>query len=294
MSNSKHPLSNVLGKKIKASYVFIQRLVQDRRALIGSLILLCTFVAAILAPEIAPYDPSMSSGPRLAPPSIKYPLGTDNFGRDVFSRVIYGSRISLYVGSISVSIAFLLGVPLGMIAGYYKGYLDEGIMRLIDAMLTFPPLLIALIIMASLGSNLRNVLIALGFVYTPFFARVTRSATLSIVNEDYISAAHIRGETNFYILFKEVLPNIIAPLVVQISLTFAFAILAESALSFLGMGTQPPTPSWGLMIQEGKLYLQEAPWLIFGPGSAIAVVVFASNILGDALRDILDAKEGIR
>jgi len=294
MSNSEHPLSNVLGKKIKASYVLIQRLVQDRRALIGSLILLCTFVAAILAPEIAPYDPSMSSGPRLEPPSIKHPLGTDNFGRDVFSRVIYGSRISLYVGSISVSIAFLLGVPLGMIAGYYKGYLDEGIMRLIDAMLTFPPLLIALIIMASLGSNLRNVLIALGFVYTPFFARVTRSATLSIVNEDYISAAHVRGETNFYILFKEVLPNIIAPLVVQISLTFAFAILAESALSFLGMGTQPPTPSWGLMIQEGKLYLQEAPWLIFGPGSAIAVVVFASNILGDALRDILDAKEGIR
>lgn len=255
--------------------------------IVGGLIII-----AIFAPILAPYDPNAIDSTAITEaPSSEHIFGTDKFGRDIFSRILMGARISLYVGLLSVGIALAIGVPLGTISAYYGGFTDEFIMRLMDAMMSFPGILLALVVMAVLGPNLTNVLIALGFVYTPYFARISRSATLSEINEEYVDAARARGERNPYIIFREVLPNITAPVIVQASITFAFAILAEAALSFLGMGTQPPTPSWGLMINGGRGYMADAPWMVVFPGLAIGFTVLGYNMLGDAMRDILDPKE---
>lgn len=280
-------------KQISRYLSFLGEIRRNSKAMLGLSIVLGLILIAIFAPLIAPYNPEAISGTnKVQSPTLQHPFGTDNFGRDIFSRVLHGARISIYVGLMSVGISITAGVPVGLAAGYYGGMIDESVMRIMDAMMSFPPILLALVIMAALGPNLTNVLLALGFVYTPYLARVTRSATLETVNEEYIQAAEARGEGDLYILFKEVMPNTLAPVIVQASISFAFAILAEAALSFLGMGTQPPTPSWGLMINEGRGYLTDAPWMAVFPGIAIGITVLGLNMFGDALRDILDPKVG--
>lgn len=287
------PDSIISQHRLERYLSFLHDIRRNTKAMLGLSIVLGLIAVALLAPLLAPYDPTqIAAGSRLEAPSLSHPFGTDNYGRDVFSRVLYGSRISIYVGLMSVGIAIAFGIPLGLVSGYYGQLVDDTVMRLMDAMMSFPPILLALVIMASLGPTLTNVLLALGFVYTPYLARVTRSATLETVNEEYIQAAEARGEGDLFILFREVLPNTLPPIIVQASISFAFAILAEAALSFLGMGTQPPTPSWGLMINSGRGYLTDAPWLALFPGIAIGVTVLGLNMFGDALRDILDPKVG--
>jgi len=268
---------------------FVGQILRNTKALFGLTIVLSLVAVAVAAPMLAPQDPNaVDVTQRTQGPSLEHPFGTDNFGRDVLSRVILGSRISVYVGVMVVGIATLIGVPMGAIGGYYGGYVDEFLMRLVDGMISFPAILLALVIVSMLGTSLTNVLIALGFVFIPSFARVTRGATLSNVNEEYVDAARARGESDIYIIFREILPNALAPVIVQATIAFAFSILAAAGLSFLGMGAQPPTPSWGLMISKGRGYLASAPWMTVFPGLAIAAVVLGFNMFGDGLRDILD------
>ncbi len=259
--------------------------------MIGLFIVVALVVIAIFAPVIAPYAIDTTSvADRTQPPSVDHPFGTDDLGRDIFSRVVMGSRISLYVGFGAITGALLIGTIIGLVSGYYGGLIDELLMRFMDAAMSFPPILLALTLMVVLGPDLTNVIIALAFVYTPYIARVARSATLSERNEAYVESAIARGENNPHIIFREVLPNCSAPLLVQGSLNIAFAMLAEASLSFLGLGAQPPTPSWGLMINTGRGFMQSAPWIIIFPGIAIAITVIGFNLLGDGLRDVLDPK----
>ncbi|WP_435157567.1 ABC transporter permease [Haladaptatus sp. DFWS20] len=270
---------------------FARQFRNNTKAMIGLTIVLVLIVVAIFAPAIAPYAFDKTSvSDRTQPPSIDHPFGTDDLGRDIFSRVVLGSRISLYVGFGAITGALLIGTIIGLVSGYYGGLVDESLMRLMDAAMSFPPILLALTLMVVLGPELNNVVIALAFVYTPYIARVARSATLSERNEAYVESAVARGENNPHIIFREVLPNCSAPLLVQGSLNIAFAMLAEASLSFLGLGAQPPTPSWGLMINTGRGFMQSAPWIIIFPGIAIAITVIGFNLLGDGLRDVLDPK----
>lgn len=270
---------------------FARRFRRNTKASIGLAIVLVIVFVAIFAPLLAPYPIDETSiDDRTEPPSADHLFGTDDLGRDIFSRVVMGSRISLYVGFGAVGGALLVGTVIGVVAGYYGGLVDEVLMRLMDAAMSFPPILLALTLMVVLGPELNNVVLALAFVYTPYIARVARSATLSESNEAYVESAVARGEDTGYIIFSEVLPNCMAPLLVQASINVAFAMLAEASLSFLGLGAQPPTPSWGLMINIGYGFMQTAPWMILFPGAAIAVTVIGFNLLGDGLRDVLDPK----
>jgi len=270
---------------------FSRRFRRNTKAMIGLLLVLGLVFVAAFAPLIAPYQIDTTNiEDRSEAPSLEHPFGTDDLGRDVFSRVVMGSRISLYVGFGSIVGALFVGTVVGLVAGYYGGMVDEVLMRLMDAAMSFPPILLALTVMVVLGPNLNNVVLALAFVYTPYIARVGRSATLSERNEAYVESAVSRGETDSQIIFSEVLPNTMAPLLVQASLNIAFAILSEASLSFLGLGAQPPTPSWGLMINSGRGFMESAPWMILAPGIAIAITVIGFNLLGDGLRDVLDPK----
>jgi peptide/nickel transport system permease protein len=263
----------------------------NTKAMVGLAIVLALVLVAAFAPLIAPYSISQTSiEDRSAAPSLDHPFGTDDLGRDIFSRVVMGSRISLYVGFGSIVGALVVGTTIGIVAGYAGGLLDETLMRVMDAAMAFPPILLALTVMVVLGPNLNNVVLALAFVYTPYIARVGRSAAISERNEEYVEAAVSRGEGDGYIVFQEVLPNCLAPLLVQASINVAFAMLAEASLSFLGLGAQPPKPSWGLMINSGRGFMQTAPWMIVFPGLAIALAVIGFNMLGDGLRDVLDPK----
>jgi peptide/nickel transport system permease protein len=246
---------------------------------------------AVLAPLISPYDPvAQNFDSTLQGPSGQFLLGTDMFGRDQLSRIIYGARISFMVGLISVGIALLAGGLLGLIAAYARGWLDNLIMRVMDVLLAFPFLLLTIAIMASFGTNLVNAMIAIGIVYTPSFARITRAATLGVMEQGFIEASRALGSSPTRMMLRHVLPNITGPLIVQTTLSLAFAILAEAALSFLGLGTQPPTPSWGLMLNEGRSFFNTAPWLAIFPGVAITLAVLGFNLLGDGLRDALDPR----
>ena len=267
------------------------RLKRNSKAYLGLLIVLSVILVAVVAPFVAPYEKNATDlTSRTESPSLEHPFGTDELGRDVFSRVILGTRISLYVGILSILVALLGGLTIGVVAGYYGGWVDELLMRIMDAMMSFPPILLALAIMVVLGPQLSNVVIALGFVYTPYIARVGRSAALTERNQEYVESAVARGESHPYIVFREVLPNCMAPVFIQASINVAFAMLSEAALSFLGMGAQPPTPSWGLMIDAGRGFIETAPWMILAPGLAIAYTVIGFNLLGDGLRDVLDPK----
>lgn len=268
---------------------FVRR---NPRVLLGGTIVLALLAIAALAPVVAPYDPIQVDVQRsLVGPSAAHWFGTDDLGRDVFSRVIWGARISLSVGLISVAIGFLVGVSIGLAAGYLGGLVDLLAMRGIDALLAFPALLLAIAITAALGPQIENAMIAIGVVAVPAYARLTRGQVLSVREREFIVAARTVGVTPLRIVLRHIFPNITNPLVVQATLSTAFAILAEAALSFLGLGAQAPTPSWGQDINYSVRYLSNLFWwMSAGPGLGIFLAVFAFNFLGDALRDALDPR----
>ena len=270
---------------------FFYRFFHNRLAVIGSVILLLFVALAVFAPLIAPYDPlSNDYNALLAPPSKVHLCGTDNLGRDILSRIIYGARISLRVSLVSVAIATAMGVLLGVAAGFYGGVVDIIISRVLEVMFAFPEVLLALLIMSILGPSLNNIMIAIGIVYTPIFARITRGAVLNVKDSLYVEAATTMGVRKSTIITRHILPNILSPIIVQVTLSLAFAILSEAALSFLGIGVEPDVPSWGMMLNYGKTWIELAWWVGVFPGVAIALSVLGFNVLGDGLRDILDPR----
>ena len=264
---------------------------RSKLALIGLAIVGVLVVLAIVGPTVAPYDPNdLNVRQRSLPPSLNHPFGTDDRGRDVLSRVLYGARVSLQVAVIAVGISATLGVLLGAVSGYLGGWVDELIMRFTDILFAFPGILLAIAIMGVLGPSVTNAMIALGIVYTPIFARITRGSVLVIRSEVFVEAARSSGAAAPRIVSRHVMPNVVAPIIVETTLSLAFAILAEAALSFLGLGTPPPAPSWGRMLSEGRSFIQDAPWMGIFPGLAIVLTVMGFNFLGDGLRDALDPR----
>jgi ABC-type dipeptide/oligopeptide/nickel transport system permease subunit len=270
----------------------LRRAARARLAPFGAAVITLAVFIALAAPLVAPYDPlAQNLGNTLAAPGRDHLLGTDNVGRDVLSRVIWGTRVSLVAGLVvSVVLAVSAGSLLGVVAGYCGGRVDGLVMRVMDAVLSFPPLVLALALGAVLGAGLTGVLLALGVVYTPTFARLMRGQVLTITARDYVDAARALGASGWRIAARHVVPNAINPIIVQASLSVAFAILAEASLSFLGLGIQPPQASWGSMINAGRGYLQQAPWIVFGPGAALFVTVVGLSFVGDAVRDALDPR----
>jgi peptide/nickel transport system permease protein len=257
----------------------------------GAFIILAFLVIGIFTPLVSPYHPNQQDlSAALQQPSRSHLLGTDDLGRDVLSRIFYGTRVSLVVGVVAVAIASLLGITMGMVAGYFGGWINAVIMRSMDAMLAIPPLVLALVIATALGGGLRNVLISLGISMMPGYCRLTCGLVLSLKESDYIISARAVGVNNVNIMFRHILPNAFAPLLVLITLMMGTMILAEAGLSFLGVGVAPPTPSWGSMVSKGYLYLLTNPILSFSPGIAIALLVLSFNMVGDGLRDALDPR----
>jgi peptide/nickel transport system permease protein len=270
-----------------------RRLGQRPAALVGLAVILFFAGIALAAPLVSPYDPIATDwlAVRKAP-SLRHLFGTDEIGRDVVSRVIWGARASLLAGLVSVSIALALGMPLGLVSGYQGGIVDGVAMRMIDAMLAIPFLILAIALAAFLGPNLTNAMIAIGVSQMPVFARLTRAQVLAAKHEDYVEAARAIGNPDRRILLRHILPNISAPILVQATLAIAAAIIAEASLSFLGLGQQPPAPSWGSMLNTAKNFLSQAPWMAVWPGLAIFSLVLSFNLLGDGLRDALDPRRG--
>ncbi|CCE04624.1 putative ABC transporter permease protein; dipeptide transport protein [Bradyrhizobium sp. STM 3843] len=270
----------------------LRRLLKRKGAVVGLTIIGLFIVLAAFAPLIAPYDPIQTSWALVRKaPSAAHWFGTDDLGRDVLARVIYGTRASLTAGAVSVSIALMIGVPLGMLSGYVGGALDELISRLTDAMLACPFLILAIALAAFLGPSLANAMIAIGISTTPIFVRLTRGQVMSVKVEEYIEAARSVGDSDLRIAVGHILPNIMPPLLVQATLSMAAAIIAEAALSFLALGQQPPYPSWGSMLNAAQRFLTNAPWMAIWPGLAIFLVVFSLNLVGDGLRDALDPQQ---
>ncbi len=257
-------------------------------ALIGGATVSIVVLVALAAPVLAPHDPVAQIAKPLRPPGGEFLAGTDEFGRDELSRLIYGARVSLYVGVLAVLIALAVGGTSGLVAGFHGGWVDDAVMRVMDMLLSMPPLVLAIAITAVLGPSLTNVMLAIGIVYSPTFARVARGPTLAVVQRPYIEAARAIGASSLAIVLRHVLPNVAAPILVQATVSLSTAILTEAALSFLGLGTQPPTASWGLMLSAARQYMLIDPWIAVLPGSAIAVTVLGFNLLGDGLRDVLD------
>ena len=258
--------------------------------MIGASVVGVMVLTALLADPLAPHDPISQLTLRLRPPSRAYLLGTDEFGRDILSRIIFGARISLTVGTASVAISLIGGVPIGLVSGYYGRWVDLLIMRVVDIMLSIPPLVLAVAISGLLGATLRNAILAIGIIYAPTFARLTRGAVLSTTRNDYVDAAKAVGASDLQIMLSHVAPNAAAPVIVHATLTLSTAILLEAALSFLGLGTPPPAPSWGTMLGAGRKYLETSPWVTIFPGMAIMLAILGFNLLGDALRDALDPR----
>jgi peptide/nickel transport system permease protein len=273
----------------------VGELVSNPSALVGTIIIVLTLTAAIAGPAITSHDPTESNTQqRFAGPSLldsdnsEYFLGTDNYGRDLITGTLLGGRSSLLLGISSAGLGLLIGVPLGLIAGYSGGKIDEIIMRLMDSLMSFPSLLLALLILTTLSSSIWNAIIAVGIAYFPRIARVVRSATISVKNEQYVTAAEARGESSVSIMFKEILPNITSPIVVEGTIRIGFAMLIGSSLSFLGLGAQPPTPDWGYMVAQARVYTYSSMWFLLWPALALGITVTGFNLLGDGLRDILD------
>ncbi len=264
---------------------------RNRLAFIGILIVAFILLLAILAPWIQIHDPlKQNIGQRLQKPSFQHILGTDQYGRDVWARAVRGAQVSLIVGIIAVGIGIFFGTPIGAISGFYRGRLDEVIMRCMDAFLAFPPILLALVVVVILGSSLFNTMIAIGIVYIPRFARVARGSVLTEREKEYVEAGKIIGESKLSILFRQILPNCLSPLIVQATVFIAYAILTEAMLSFLGLGIAPPNPSWGSMLNEAKTFMVSDPFLAIVPGLFISLTVLGFNLFGDGLRDILDPR----
>jgi peptide/nickel transport system permease protein len=269
-----------------------RRLVRRKSAVLGLVIIVLFVLVAVFAPLIASFDPAQQSWTSIRkPPSLEHWFGTDESGRDLFSRVVFGARASLMAGVVSVSIALALGVPIGLLAGYGGRWIDAVIGRITDAMLACPFLILAIALAAFLGPSLQNAMIAIGLTATPVFVRLTRGQVLSVKVEDYVEAARAVGNPPVRIAVKHILPNILPALIVQATISIATAIIAEASLSFLGLGQQPPAPSWGSMLNTAQRFLTNAAWMAVWPGIAIFLVVLSFNLLGDGLRDALDPKE---
>ena len=268
----------------------LARLWRSRYTLAGLGILGALIVLALFADQIAPYRPNrMRPTERLQPPSAAHPLGTDDLGRDILSRAVFGARLTLTIGAVVVPLSLLLGVPLGVAAGYYPR-VDGVIMRIVDGLMAFPAVLFAITLMAALGPSVTNVIIALSLAYAPSAARLARGSTLAVQAMTYVEAARALGVPDRRLIVRHVLPNIFAPLLVLASFTFAVSVLTEAILSFLGAGAPPSVASWGTMVAEGRNFIEAAPWLMFFPGCCIAIVVMGLNLLGDGLRDLLDPR----
>lgn len=266
-------------------------LLRDKRAFAGAIFLFVLVFSALFAPWIAPHDPNAMDYMMMEAPSATHPLGVDDLGRDLFSRIIHGARVSLFVGLVTVGVALILGVAMGVAAGYFRGWIDTIIMRYIDLQWAFPNILIAVYLVAVFGTGLANVMIAISLAYLDDFARVARGMTLQIKEELYVQAAKSYGASHFLIMWRHILPNITAPLIVLATVSVSNAILAEAVLSFLGLGVSSDTPTWGLILSEARSFVSRAWWLGVFPGLAIMLTVLSINFLGDALRDVLDVRE---
>ena len=266
------------------------RIRRNRLGVLGGAMILCCVLVALTAPVLSPYDPSSQAFRRLQPPGGEHLMGTDELGRDTASRIIYGSRVSLQVGGLAVLIGLVLGSLIGLLAGFYGGRLDDWLMRGVDIMFAFPGLILAIVISGLLGPSRTNAMVAIGIVFTPAFARVVRGSVLAVMQEGYIEAARVTGLADQRMIVRYILPNIAAALIVMTSVYLSTAILTEAGLSYLGLGTQPPEPSWGGMLSAARNYMELSPWMAFFPGAAIMVVVLGFNFLGDGLRDVLDPR----
>ncbi|MDQ0416332.1 peptide/nickel transport system permease protein [Croceifilum oryzae] len=269
---------------------FLRAFLKHRSAVIGSVIVLSFLLIALFAPLITSYEYTARSQALLQAPSVDHWFGTDEMGRDLFTRVIYGTRISLWVGLFAISGSIVVGSFLGLIAGFYGGWRDTIISRFFDILLAFPSILLAIAIVAMLGRSLSNALLAIAIINIPTFGRLMRSRVLSVKSEDYILAARAMGMKNHRILFHHILPNCWTPIMVQGTLGFATAVIEAAALGFLGLGAQPPEPEWGTMLADARQYIQLAPWTMIFPGVAVALTVLGFNLLGDGLRDIFDPR----
>lgn len=296
MSDTPVNLSNAaIRRRMLGEFWFYFR--QNRGAVAGLVVFALLVVVAILAPLLAPHHPSTQYRDALLLPPVwqeggraEFLLGTDAVGRDMLSRLIFGARYSLFIGIVVVSIALSGGIIIGLLAGFFRGWVDAVIMRVMDVILAFPSLLLALVLVAVLGPGLTNAMIAIAIVYQPHFARLTRAAVMSEMRREYVTAARVAGAGNPRLMFRTILPNCLAPLIVQATLSFSSAVLDSAALGFLGMGAQPPAPEWGTMLAEAREFILRAWWVVTFPGLAILASVLAINLMGDGLRDALDPK----
>lgn len=270
----------------------VRRMLTSRKVVVSLLIIFPIITIVALGETIAPYDPTQTHvADRFAAPSQTYPLGTDHLGRDLLSRVIVGGQSSLILGFGAAGLSLVGGVPIGLAAGYLKGRTDEVLMRLMDIMISIPSLILGILILVTLGSNLTNVILAVGFVYIPRVARVTRSATLSVSEESFVMAARARGDSTPRILFSEILPNVSAPIIVEGSIRVGYGILTGTGLSFLGLGTGPPYPDWGFMIAQARVHIYQSPWMLLWPSLMLVATIISMNMLGDGLRDVFDPRD---
>jgi len=264
---------------------------KDRKAQFGILVLGLFAIAAVFAPLLAPYDPNEMTLDMMGNPSLEHLLGTDDLGRDLFSRILYGTQISLFVGVSTVAISLFFGVLLGVLAGYYGGWIDTIIMRYIDLQWAFPNFIIAVYLVAVFGTGLLNVIVAIALAFLDDFARIARSMVLTLKEEQFVDAARVQGFSDLRIMMQHILPNAMAPIIVQATVSVSYAILGEASLSFLGLGVDANTPTWGLILADGRSFISSAWWLGLYPGLAIMLVVLSINFIGDALRDALDVRE---
>jgi peptide/nickel transport system permease protein len=282
-----------VARRVPAWKTNLLRLRRNPLAMAGTMVFCFFFLMAFVGPWVATHEyQAQDIANRLKGPSADHFLGTDQYGRDIFSRILTGSRGIFLLGGSGTLLAGVVGITLGLIAGYLGGLWDEVLMRILDIFLAFPPLLLALVILASLGPNLINLILVVAILYVPVLARVTRSMVLDIKTKEFVEAAITRGESKSYILFREILPNAIAPLLVELAMRFSYAIFLVASLGFLGLGVQPPSPDWGLQINEARSFFATAPWMLLFPAAAIALLVIATNLMTDGLRDILQPGAG--
>ncbi|HIC88219.1 MAG TPA: ABC transporter permease [Anaerolineae bacterium] len=264
---------------------------QNPIGMLGGLIVLLFAFIALFPQAVVHADPvEMHLEASLMPPNHEYPLGTDRYGRDILSRIAYGTRISFQVGVLSVMVAAVMGSVLGLLAGYLRGWTDYLVMRVMDTLFAFPSILLAIAIVAVMGAGLTSIVLAIGIIYTPIFARVARAPTLSVKEREFVTAAITIGANTSRILLRHILPNVLAPILVQVALSLSGAIIVEAALSFLGLGALPPTPSLGSMLSEGREFMEVAPWTVLYPGLALALMIMGVNLFGDGVRDLLDPR----
>jgi ABC-type dipeptide/oligopeptide/nickel transport system permease subunit len=285
------PRPDDVGAKVKRGSLMWARIVSNKMLIMGGMVVIFFLFIAFFAPLITQYSPTkMNFRAKFAPPSAEHLMGTDHFGRDTYTRIVYGARVSFQVGLVAVSIGLIGGLIVGAVAGFVGGIVDDLLMRMMDALLAFPPLLLAIGLVASMGPSLKTVSISIGVVYIPRFARVMRSSVLAEKEKEYVEAARAIGQSGFKILMKHIGPSTISPMIVLATIIFALAIIIEATLSFLGVGLPPPAPSWGTMLDESRRYLSVSVWMALFPGITISIAVLGFNMFGDGLRDLLDPR----